>query len=82
MITEDRDIADLVLEDAAKRTGTVSYLMNPIPTTWADSALGLPEPGYMYLQVITPGLMLTVQAGDKELIYHADTHVTFKLVEG
>lgn len=40
-------------------------------TDWRDSSLGLPEPGRMYAQVITPGLRITLSAGGSTYRYHA-----------
>jgi hypothetical protein len=37
---------------------------------WPDSALGNPEEGVMYAQVITPGFKLVLKAGETEYIYH------------
>ena len=40
---------------------------------WTDSSLGCPQPGQLYLQVITPGYRLVLRAGGNEHIYHTDT---------
>ena len=37
---------------------------------WNDSSLGNPEPGMLYLQVITPGFRLVLEAKDKLYTYH------------
>jgi hypothetical protein len=39
---------------------------------WPDSSLGCPEPGKMYLQVITPGYRVVLQAGGETYTYHTD----------
>lgn len=39
---------------------------------WNDSALGCPEPGQMYAQVITPGFEITLSAEDGTYTYHSD----------
>jgi hypothetical protein len=41
-------------------------------TTWNDSSLGCPQPGQNYLQVITPGYTITLEAQGKRYEYHAD----------
>ncbi|MFN8533496.1 MAG: hypothetical protein U0556_08105 [Dehalococcoidia bacterium] len=41
------------------------------PTTFNDSSLGCPEPGRSYLQVITPGYLITLQYADQSYEYHA-----------
>ena len=38
---------------------------------WSDSSLGCPQPGYMYLQVITPGYRIVLAADDATYAYHA-----------
>jgi len=39
---------------------------------WNDSSLGCPRPGINYLQVITPGYKLTLEAQGKRYEYHSD----------
>lgn len=39
---------------------------------WPDTSLGAPRPGYMYAQVITPGLKVILRHGDKRYEYHTD----------
>ena len=41
---------------------------------WRDSSLGLPQPGRMYAQVITPGLRITLRAGATTYCYHAGSN--------
>ena len=38
---------------------------------WPDSALGCPEPGLQYAQVVTDGSLIMLTAGDKTYRYHA-----------
>ena len=40
--------------------------------TWPDSALGCPEPGMMYLQVLTSGYRIVLSAEGTEYVYHTD----------
>lgn len=42
------------------------------PQDWSDSALGCPEPGRAYLQVITPGYRVILTAGGKDYEYHTN----------
>jgi hypothetical protein len=37
---------------------------------WSDASLGCPEPDMSYVQVITPGYRIVLQAGDKLYEYH------------
>jgi hypothetical protein len=39
---------------------------------WPDSSLGCPQPGMMYLQVVTPGYRLVLAAGSVTAEYHTD----------
>lgn len=39
---------------------------------WRNSSLGCPQPGMMYLQVITPGFRVILEAGGVEYEYHSD----------
>lgn len=39
---------------------------------WPDSSLGCPRPGLMYSQIVTPGYLIVVQAGERVLEYHSD----------
>jgi hypothetical protein len=41
---------------------------------WRDSSLGCPKPGMNYLQVITPGYMIILEAQGKRYEYHSDTN--------
>ncbi|HJZ46278.1 MAG TPA: hypothetical protein VKE41_03900 [Roseiflexaceae bacterium] len=43
-------------------------------TEWRDSSLGCPKPGMNYLQVITPGYKITMEAQGKRYEYHTDTN--------
>ena len=40
---------------------------------WPDTALGCPQPGMAYAQVITPGYLVIVSGGGKRFEYHTDT---------
>jgi hypothetical protein len=42
------------------------------PRQWPDASLGCPQPGMVYADVITPGSLLVVSAGGKQIEYHAD----------
>ena len=41
---------------------------------WRDSSLGCPKPGINYLQVITPGYKIILEAQGKRYEYHSDTN--------
>jgi hypothetical protein len=39
---------------------------------WPDASLGCPQAGGLYAQVITPGFLIVVAGGGKQLEYHAN----------
>lgn len=39
---------------------------------WPDTSLGVPEPGKVYAQVITPGYKIILSAGGTQYEYHTD----------
>ena len=46
---------------------------------WNDSSLGCPEKGMMYLQVLTPGYQVLLQAQGRQYDYRTDEAGTFKI---
>jgi hypothetical protein len=38
---------------------------------WRNSSLGCPQPGQVYLQVITPGYRIVLRVGEETFEYHA-----------
>jgi hypothetical protein len=40
---------------------------------WGDSSLGCPQPGNLYSQIVTPGFLIVINTGGKQLEYHSDT---------
>ncbi len=61
----------------AQRTGLPAAEIVPVrveAVEWRDASLGLPEPGRMYAQVITPGWRIVLLAGSYLAEYHADQH--------
>jgi hypothetical protein len=44
------------------------------PNEWRDSSLGCPKPGLNYLQVITPGYLITLEAQGQRYEYHSDSN--------
>jgi hypothetical protein len=43
------------------------------PVDWPDAALGVPEPGMFYAQMITPGYRVRLRAGQRARVYHTDS---------
>jgi hypothetical protein len=59
----------------AQRTGIPANQIEPVlvePREWPDSALGCPEPGQSYLQVVTPGYLVVLEAQGQRYEYHTD----------
>lgn len=46
---------------------------------WPNTALGCPEPGMLYAQVITPGYKVVLAWGDRRYNFHADRSGNMKL---
>jgi hypothetical protein len=62
-------------EDLAQRLGISPdeiTMVSVEEVTWPDSSLGCPQPGRVYLQVITPGYRIILRAGSHEYAYHTD----------
>ena len=78
MVAIPPDAAALVREasdDLARRLNTHPddiHVQDVESVTWPDASLGVPEPGMMYAQVLTPGWRITLQAGDAVYVYHTD----------
>jgi hypothetical protein len=47
-------------------------VVNALPVQWNDSSLGCPQPGQVYLQVVTPGYLVTLSAEGEEYNVHTD----------
>jgi hypothetical protein len=47
-------------------------LVTIAPIEWSDGSLGCPKPGMNYLQVITPGYQITLEAQGQRYEYHTD----------
>ena len=62
-----RDLAQRQKVDESQIT-----LVRAEAVDWPDSSLGCPQPGMMYLQVITPGYRLVLAAGGVSVEYHTD----------
>jgi len=67
--------------DAAERFGVAEHevaVAGALRVTWADGALGCPEPDTMYTQALVPGYLLTLEVGGQRVDYHgADGQAPF-----
>jgi hypothetical protein len=75
---------DLILDDAARRTGLEPSEIEVTQATaveWSDGSLGCPEPGQMYTQAIEPGYQVLLDADGVELDYRATVRGVVRLCE-
>ncbi|HKY47737.1 MAG TPA: hypothetical protein VJQ79_07120, partial [Acidimicrobiia bacterium] len=74
-----------VIEDAASRQSVevaAVTVLSGQAVDWPDGSLGCPEPGKSYTQVLTPGYLVTVDAGGVTLEYHLNRQGAFKQCSG
>jgi hypothetical protein len=76
------EIASLIIEDTARRTGSALHAITIVtsePATWPDGSLGCRAPGELAAQVLTPGFRVEVDAGGRRFAYHTDAHRQIRL---
>ena len=74
--TNAQAAVDAALDDAAPRLGVnraALVVTRLAAQEWTTSALGCPQPGFFYLQVITPGYLVSISGAGRQLEYHTDT---------
>jgi hypothetical protein len=74
------DLLAKIMADAAQRSGVAAasiVVQQGEAVEWGDSSLGCPQPGIAYMQVITPGYQVVLQAGAETYDYHADSRDRF-----
>ncbi|MCW5849829.1 MAG: hypothetical protein KIT87_07075 [Anaerolineae bacterium] len=70
--------------DLAQRLGIAAQSIQVAEATeveWPNLALGCPEPGMMYGQVIVPGFRVVLKVGSQQYDYHGDRKGTMKLCQ-
>ncbi len=71
-----RAVRRAVAADAARRF-TVSenevVLVDAERLTWSDGAMGCPEPGQVYTQMLVPGFRVTAKTIAGQMLYHTDS---------
>lgn len=76
------NLVQMATADLAQRlsisTDQIS-LVEAIEVEWSDSSLDCPQPGMEYLQVITPGYRILLEANGIQYEYHSnrDTYIIF-----
>ena len=79
-----QDLIERVKDDLANRLTTPKEQISLIEATeveWSDSSLGCPQPGMEYLQVITPGYRILLQADNQSYEYHSNRDTYFVYCE-
>ena len=80
-----QSILAAVIEDAAKVQNVdvdVVTVSSGQPVDWSDASLGCPDPNKSYIQVITPGYLVLLEAGGVTLEYHLNQQGGFKQCTG
>ena len=75
-----QNLIEKAKEDLAQRFSipvTQIHLIEAVAVEWSDSSLGCPQPDMFYLQVITPGYRILLDATAQVYEYHSnrDTYV-------
>ena len=87
MTSENASLQDLIQKvktDLSQRLSVSVDQINVGEVTeveWSDSSLGCPQPGMSYLQVITPGYRLLLEAGGAQYEYHSSRDTYFVYCE-
>jgi hypothetical protein len=71
-----RDVRRAVVADAAKRFSVSEnevVLVDAERVTWSDGAIGCPEPGQMYTQMLVPGFRVSAKTTAGQMLYHTDS---------
>jgi hypothetical protein len=79
------EILQQAIADAAQTAGVDPSQVTVVSTeavVWNNGALGCPKPGEMYTQALVPGYKIVLEAGGRQLDYHASDSGTVKLCEG
>lgn len=67
------EVAKQALATALSIDPATITVVSVTPVEWNDSSLGCPKPDQTYIQVITPGYMVRLEAAGKGYEYHTDT---------
>jgi hypothetical protein len=65
-------LAIAALASEARISATDIRVVRANPHEWPDTSLGCPQPGRVYLDVITPGYLITLEAHGHQFEYHTD----------
>ena len=73
---------DAAKQDAAAHLGVTLDQLSVAQVDareWSDASLGCPQPGQLYSQVITPGFLILITSGNRQLEYHTDMRARVQL---
>ena len=76
------NLVQMAKEDLARRVSISANQINLVEATeaeWSDSSLDCPQPGMSYLQVMTPGYRILLEANGTQYEYHSnrDAYVVY-----
>jgi len=70
-----------ILQDDLTRRALVKHdaitVVSATEQQWSDGAMGCPQPGQMYTQMIVPGYRVVLQANGDRYAYHSDRRGNF-----
>ena len=81
---QPQNLIEKTKEDLAGRLGITTdeiSLLEIVEVEWSDSSLDCPQPGMNYLQVITPGYRIVLEAGGQPYEYHTNREAYFVYCE-
>jgi hypothetical protein len=79
-----RNLIEMIKTDLANRLAISMdevVLVEYMEVEWSDSSLDCPQPGMDYLQVITPGYRIVLQANNQSYEYHTNRDAYFVFCE-
>lgn len=71
-------VVDKCKADLAKRLRVDAKTIEVVEekdVTWPDASLGMPEPGKVYAQMLTPGYRVILKSGNSQYFYAASTKI-------
>ncbi len=83
LTSEEQALVDSTLTQVAQQTGaapdeiTVTSLK---AVDWPDSSLGCPQPDFVYAAVVTPGYLITLDAGGETVEVHTSMAANAEVV--
>ena len=72
---EEAKMVDMARQDLAKRESVAVDQVKVVSVTsvqWPTTALGCPQPGIMYAQIVTPGYRIVLESKGQTYEYHSD----------